>query len=315
MQVSIAFLQDPSVTDTLNIVKSISKGKFKVYKAYSPAEEENYALKIFPRNTFGTEQYHKEAIISQLSHPNIISYIPVTAKFDKDNHYHCIVTEYAKYGDACQMILGGILTSETLIRTYFHQIVAGLGYLHSQGVAHLDLKPENLMFGSGFTLKIIDFDQAQRIKDKNITSGGTDGYRAPEVIDGSCMDFEAADIYSLGIVLYTMKARSTPFTEVVTQDANRKKRTALTHYSTFIKDNAEFWEMKAARKKDSKLFSEDLKELINGMLQYDVAKRFTLSQVKRSNWFRGPVLNKEELRAEMKARWQSVKKSKLSNSE
>lgn len=47
---------------------------------------------------------------------------------------------------------------DTLVRTYFHQLVSGVEYLHSHGIAHLDLKLENLMLGENFELKIIDFD-------------------------------------------------------------------------------------------------------------------------------------------------------------
>ncbi|RZJ37213.1 MAG: hypothetical protein EOO18_06165 [Chryseobacterium sp.] len=50
----------------------------------------------------------------------------------------------------------GLLSHEMIIRTYFHQLIEGIEYIHSQGVAHLDLKLENIMLGDSFELKIID---------------------------------------------------------------------------------------------------------------------------------------------------------------
>lgn len=302
MYATVTFLQDPSVTDELKITTKIPKGKFKLYQAYSGYAGETYALKMFPKNAVGTRQFKKEAIVSDLSHPNIIKYIPAAINFTNSNHFHCILTEFAEHGDLLDMVLDGIFTSEILVRTYFQQLVAGVEYIHSQGVAHLDLKLENLMLGSGYTLKIIDFDQAQRIKEKKLSSGGTPVYRAPEIIDGSCKDFKAADIYSLGIILYAMKAQGAPFHEDMIQDAKGQEIISLKYYDMFLEDNAAYWMMKANEWKNPAFFSPEFKRLVNGMLQFDVSKRFTLEDVKNSDWFKGPVLSQERLKAEMRAR-------------
>jgi serine/threonine protein kinase len=304
MYVSITFFDEPATTHALKIVKKISNGKFKVYQARSPSQRTDYAVKTFPKNAFGTAQYNKEIILADLSHPNIIKHIPASIGFENDAHFHSIVTEFAKYGDIFDMVVGGVFNSEILVRNYFHQLVAGIEYLHSQGVAHLDLKLENLMIGSGFTLKIIDFDLAQNTKDKIITSAGTEGYRAPEVIDGSCTNFQAADIFSLGIILYALKAKSAPFLEVKTSGADGKDHVSLKYYSAFTRNNQAFWEMKAGQLQDTKFFSEDFKELINGMLEFNPSKRFTLEDVKNSKWFKGPILSQDKLRAEMRSRWE-----------
>jgi len=71
-----------------------------------------------------------------------------------------------------------------LCRTFFHQLIDGIEYLHSQNLAHMDLKLENLVLGDDFKLKIIDFDLAISLTDeKNDQYGGagTKNYRAPEV--------------------------------------------------------------------------------------------------------------------------------------
>lgn len=301
MEITVTFASQPDIQESLQVLQKIGQGKFRVYHAYCPSQKTNYALKIFPKDAFGEPQYRKEASMMHLSHSNIIKQFPATvAGSEEEGSFYTVFTEYAKNGDFFDFVLGGGALSEILIRTYFHQLIAGLEYMHSQGVAHLDLKLENLMLSSDFTLKIIDFDQAQPLTDKKIASAGTEGYRAPEVIDGSCKDFCAADIYSVGVILYAFRAQEYPFVE---QKSGRQ--TALKHYPVFMKNNEKFWELRASQKGDETFFSEGFKELANGMLQADVEKRITLQDIKKSKWYNGPVLDSKSLKAEIKKRQQN----------
>lgn len=54
--------------------------------------------------------------------------------------------------------------TEKIVRTYFHQLVDALEYLHKSGIAHLDLKPENIALGDKFMLKIMDFELSANLK-------------------------------------------------------------------------------------------------------------------------------------------------------
>lgn len=310
MEIQVTFPNQSAAKETLQVTKKLGTGKFTVYQAYSAAQKTHYALKAFQKDTFGTTQYQKETLLANLSHPNIIQNIPVTLEeSEKTKNFHAVLTEFAKYGDFFELVVGGAFDSEVLIRTYFHQLIAGLEYMHAQGIAHLDLKLENLMMGSGFNLKVIDFDQAQRVADKKITSGGTKGYRAPEVIDGTCRDFAAADLFSAGIILFAFRAQEYPFAETKIE-----KTTTLKYYNTFMKNNKAFWDMKSAQKKDSTLFSESFKELVNGLLDSDVIARFTIEDVKKSKWYNGPVLDSQSLQTEMKTRWDNFAKSQNKSS-
>lgn len=306
MELSVTFPNQSTTTkQSLQVLKKLGHGKFTVYQAYSPAHKANFALKAFPKDSYGTAQYQKETLLTTLDHPNIIQNIPVNLE-GSESRFHAVLTEFAKYGDFFELVVAGVFNTEALIRTYFHQLIGAMEHMHSQGVAHLDLKLENLMMGSGFNLKLIDFDQAQRLTDKKITSGGTKGFRAPEVIIGNCTDFAAADIYSAGVALYAFRAQEYPFAE-----ATVEKSTTLKYYSTFMKNNQAFWEMKATQKKDQSIFSESFKELVNGMLHSDVKKRFTIADIKESKWYNGPVLDEKSLRAEIRPRYENfLKKSK-----
>lgn len=100
-----------------------------------------------------------------------------------------------------------------MARSYFKQLLKGVKYLHSFGVAHLDLKPDNLLLSENFQLKIGDFDGAFMNGDKKITSRGSRNYRDVELAQGVCKNPYAADIYSLGIILFIFVTGKLPYKE------------------------------------------------------------------------------------------------------
>ncbi len=299
MQINIAFNNNPAVKDSFTISRKLGQGKFSVYELNSPKHRESFALKVFPKNTSGATQYQKEKLMLKLSHPNIIQSFPMKCE---RNDFYGLLTEYISNGDFFELTTSGAISSEALVRTYFHQLVQGIEYMHSQGVAHLDLKLENLMAGSNYDLKIIDFDQAQSLNDKLITSGGSNGYRAPEVQNGSCSNLAAADVFSAGVILYAFMAKEFPFME--TEDPTHQD---VRCYSTFVKNNNRFWTKKAEAKKSLEFFSQDFIELVNGMLHPDSNRRLKIKQIKNSKWYQGPIVDGETLRNEIKRNLETMK--------
>lgn len=279
-----------SSRDQLITQKKIGQGKFAVYHAKLDRHRSNFALKVFPKDESSIAHYQKELVIAKLNHPNIIRYSPIICR---KPGFSFILTEYAPYGNFFDLLRQNVL-DDVIVRTYFHQLVEGLEYIQSKGYAHLDLKLENMMVGDSFALKIIDFDQAQKTSDRRITSGGTEGYRAPEVIDGSCRNLEAADIYSLGVILYALKSREYPFVEETNGNV-----TKLVCYDVFHKENMKFWRAKAGNMGDLSFFSEDFKMLINNLLVQDPNKRYKIKEIKASRWYNGPILDDLILRDTM----------------
>lgn len=292
---NVTFYDRPASSEPLQVARQISGGKLSVFQVYSASRQAEYAVKIFPKNDFGMTQYNKEKLMLSLNHPNIIECVPIMGQYDK---FYALLTEYAKHGDFFDIVTKGFLTNEILVRSYFHQLIQGLEYIHSEGVAHLDLKLENIMLGADFQLKIIDFDQSQNLADQSVTSGGTNNYRAPEIQNGTCKDLAAADIYSAGILLYSFLAHNFPFREE--QDPTLKD---INSYSTFVYNNKYFWNGKGLQKKRANFFSDDFKELVNGMLCKDPSSRLTLKQIKESRWFQGPILDAESLKMEMSSKF------------
>jgi len=91
----------------------------------------------------------------------------------------------------------------------------GIQSVHKQGLAHRDLKPDNLLLSNEFVLKITDFGFSTMLQDpsgnRNLrTVLGTDGYMAPEVYIGS-YEGKKVDIFAAGVILFIMYSGNFPF--------------------------------------------------------------------------------------------------------
>lgn len=114
-----------------------------------------------------------------------------------------LVMEYMKGKDLYSKIKGEKL-SESQAFLFFLQIFKGLIFLHSHGICHRDLKPDNILFEDETRLKIADFSLAQNFEKHEMKeSCGTPGYMAPEVFSHEAYS-EKVDIFSLGAILYSM---------------------------------------------------------------------------------------------------------------
>lgn len=101
---------------------------------------------------------------------------------------------------------------ETVIRTYFIQFIDALDTLHSSGIAHMNLKLENLFLCNDYMLKLGGFKCVYLSTDEKMFPG-TRNYRSPEVREGRCKDPIASDIYSAGVVLFVMMFGLFPYDE------------------------------------------------------------------------------------------------------
>jgi len=284
--------QHQSHKPSLVLDKHIGSGKFSVYHGTAPSSQEEYAVKIFPYDKISQTLFNREKEnIETLFHPNVIRYISHSNLGIQNQKYKALILEYAPYGDFYTLLATGKLGGERLLLQYFNQLVEGVEYLHSEEIAHCDLKLENLLLGKDYLLKITDFDHAQRPGDMKNISRGTMGYRAPEVIEGTCKDNFAADVYSVGILLYVFITRELPFLEAKQGDGEN-----LGDFEIFCQDKDAFWDKKAIESQNHILFDDDFRELLNGMLEKDPETRLTLKKVKASKWYKSWVFIEKGLR-------------------
>jgi len=290
------------------IHKQLGFSKFPVYYLQILPLETDYALKVFTNSERAYEAYEREKyLLSSLCHPNVIQCMP-DLEYQNINSPKChsLFLEYAPYQDFFALVQNKGLNNEKVLRTYFQQLIEGIEYLHANGIAHLDLKLENLLLGKNFQLKIADFDEAQTIKDKELIGYGTSCYRSPEMLMRKLDDIFAADVYSAGIVLFLFRSREFPFIE-----RTKGGVTELLDYDLFQQNNSAFWQKKSKNKKESNFFSESFKELINGMLEEDPYKRWTIQDIKCCKWYNESALSDEKLLMHMGKVWERISSKHL----
>jgi len=102
---------------------------------------------------------------------------------------------------------------EDTVRVLAYQMLCALAHMHEKHICHLDIKPSNFMLKSNKPnsyLKLIDFEFAvDIIKANNVVARGTQGYVAPELLEGMCG--LSCDIWSLGITIYYLICGEEPF--------------------------------------------------------------------------------------------------------
>lgn len=200
--------------------------------------------------------------------------------------------ELAPYGDLSDFIIQNGPLDEKLARTLFRQLISGLEYLHEREIAHLDLKPDNILIGQNLELKISDFDLSYMKGDEKILSRGTEGYRPPEVLSERVDDTQAVDVYSAGIILFALMFGMIPYKErglVAGQD----------FFKMILTEDPKYWDAYKASCHSDVEVSDDFKQLFKMMVKADPVERATISEIKKSVWFNGPVLDQNEFQREM----------------
>lgn len=160
--------------------------------------------------------------MKKLDHPNIVKLYEydengVKAKRSGETEdVLYLVLELIKGGELFDFISSTGAFSEPVARYYFKQLISGLEYLNKLGIAHRDLKPENLLLDQHFNLKIGDFGFATSLSGRygsgfNMTSLGTRGYMAPEIILKRPYNGTVVDLFASAVILFIMVAQHPPF--------------------------------------------------------------------------------------------------------
>lgn len=297
-----------------NLTSLLSPGKncVRIFKASSRGTDKALAIKVFQRKKGEDPNPHysqEHKIASKISHPYILSYheFHTDAKFKQFkgpfNDCSAIVMEYLPYGDLFALIQKKSC-SEKLARTFFHQMVSAIEYLHDkESIAHLDIKPENFLIHPN-GLKLIDFDFSHKM-DASLNDGmkGTPGYRPPELVKGQLKNLKSADIYSLGVVLFTIIVGWAPYEEIEEQKDTFKFDK---YYEVLRSDPSLFWQTHENYLKEDPLHSGltlDLKELVESLMHEDPDRRPTVSKIKEHKWFNGEVFESEDLENHLKTHY------------
>ncbi|XP_012943414.1 MAP/microtubule affinity-regulating kinase 3 isoform X4 [Aplysia californica] len=196
------------------LIKTIGKGNFaKVKLAKHVPTGREVAIKIIDKtqlNPSSLQKLFREVrIMKMLDHPNIVKLFEVI-ETEKTLY---LVMEYASGGEVFDYLVAHGRMKEKEARAKFRQIVSSVQYCHQKHIVHRDLKAENLLLDGDMNIKIADYGFSNEFVPGNKldTFCGSPPYAAPELFQGKKYDGPEVDVWSLGVILYTLVSGSLPF--------------------------------------------------------------------------------------------------------
>ncbi|XP_030070008.1 MAP/microtubule affinity-regulating kinase 3 isoform X1 [Microcaecilia unicolor] len=196
------------------LLKTIGKGNFaKVKLARHILTGREVAIKIIDKtqlNPTSLQKLFREVkIMKILNHPNIVKLFEVI-ETEKTLY---LIMEYASGGEVFDYLVAHGRMKEKEARAKFRQIVSAVQYCHQKRIVHRDLKAENLLLDADMNIKIADFGFSNEftVGNKLDTFCGSPPYAAPELFQGKKYDGPEVDVWSLGVILYTLVSGSLPF--------------------------------------------------------------------------------------------------------
>ncbi|CAH8578813.1 unnamed protein product [Schistosoma bovis] len=244
----------------------LAEGSFGVlYVALHAVTRQKVAIKILDKRKLGSDAYRVKGEIEalkQLNHKYIYKLYQVV---ETQTHYY-LVLEYLPGGELFDYILQKEHLSEVEARVIFRQIVSAIGYIHSRGFAHRDLKPENILLDNDQNVRIIDFGLCAKGHNLSMlnTFCGSFAYVAPEVLANKEYSGSAADIWSLGVILYALLCGRLPFDPTKPEELPQ-----IIGKGLFAVPDG---------------LSKTSKQLLNQMICVDPKKRIKMDELRRHAW-------------------------------
>ncbi|XP_018111814.1 ribosomal protein S6 kinase, 90kDa, polypeptide 4 L homeolog isoform X1 [Xenopus laevis] len=240
--------------------------------------QKEYAVKIISRRMEANTQREVAALRLCQGHTNIVALHEVL----HDQYHSYLVMELLDGGELLDRIKKQARFSEVEASSLMRSLVSAVAHMHSAGVVHRDLKPENLLLsspGENAVLKVIDFGFA-RLRPPGSrplhTPCFTLHYAAPELFSNQGYD-ELCDLWTLGVILYTMLSGQVPFQVKRGKFHNRAADIIQKIKEGDFSMEGKCWEH----------VSEEAKDLVRGLLIVDPTCRLSLNELQESDWLRG----------------------------
>jgi len=236
--------------------------------------------------------------LKQIRHPNVMKLYAYnlnarypTKKKEKIDTV-LLVLEFAPGGEIFDILYYTSALEPVLARTYLRQSIFGLEACHNAGVAHRDIKPQNLLLDRRFNIKLTDFGLSKVFESDadavmKTTYVGTRGYQAPELLLDQQYDLQC-DVFSMGVVLFILITGYPPFEQAHYSDRWFRPLTK----SNPGPDTAKFWKNHVGCSISD---DADCKDLLQRMLCAKPADRITIKEMKAHPWFTAKHLEGKEL--------------------
>ncbi|CAD8190766.1 unnamed protein product [Paramecium pentaurelia] len=246
--------------------KVLGKGGFaKCYEVTSIESKKVLAAKIIAKSTLKKGRTKAKLITEiklhkSLHHQNIVQFEDVFE--DNENVY--ILLELCQNQTLNELLKRRRRITQIEVQCYLKQLIGALKYIHSHRILHRDLKLGNLFINEKMELKLGDFGLATKLDydgQRRHTICGTPNYIAPEILDERMGHSYQVDIWSVGVIIYTLLIGKPPFE---TSDVK-------TTYNKISQCQFNF--------PDHIQISENAKNLISRILVLDPSKRLTLDDI------------------------------------
>lgn len=205
---------------------------------------------------------HETNILKSLHHKNVVK---IYETFETPKFY-MITMEYISCGDLLSYVRKRTKLNEVIAKFIYKQIINGIRYIHSKNVIHRDIKLDNILIDINSNIKICDFGVAKKYKKNDFFNDqcGTPAYIAPEIFRGQGYEGPPTDIWSSGVVLYTMLSGTVPF-----KAAKIKELQKIINKGVFNK---------------VKGISYEAEDLLSRLLEIDPYKRITCDEIMNHPW-------------------------------
>lgn len=258
----------------LTFGRTLGAGSFGIVRhARDNVRAEDVAVKIILKKTLkGDEQVviDELELLRLLQHPHIVGF---RDWFESREKFY-IVTQLATGGELFDRIVQQGRFTEHDASLVIVQILEAIEYLHKQNIVHRDIKPENVLYldkAQDSNIVLADFGIAKKLEspdEKLQSSAGSFGYAAPEVVMGTGHG-KPCDIWSLGVVTYTILCGYSPFRAENVQDFVAEVR-----HNNAVIFHADYW----------KDVSKDARRFIVKTLQFNPSHRATATELLNDPW-------------------------------
>lgn len=257
----------------------IGKGSFgKVLLCIQILTGKPVAIKVIEKsqlkNSFAEKRVLQEIqILRKLDHKNVVKLLEV---FETETAIY-LVMEYLDRGDLYTLLKSqkkGRL-SEPQTKSLFSQLLKGLEYIHCQGILHRDIKLDNVLLDQNMNLKICDFGISRTVVSghRMTEQSGTPAFMAPEIVAGEGYEGFASDVWSLGVVVYSLLTGTLPFRGNSAKDLNQNI-------------------LKGAYNTELNL-SPEAKSLLARLLEVSPEKRIKIKEIPIQPWISSEISQEE----------------------
>ena len=279
------------VPNNFKMLSLLGSGSFgSVFLAEYAENNNHYAIKKLPKSKIDKSQVgqimDEKKILEQMNYPFVLQ---LYGTFQTDDEL-CFVTEVVDCGDLFSAIYYGDerLSNESCV-FYGACVTMGLEYIHQKNIVFRDLKPENIMIDSQGYPKIIDFGLAKQLPFTKMNDGkiitynkcrtlcGTPEYVSPEIILNREYD-RAVDLWALGVMIYEMLFRRTPFVD----DTNEKDITKIFTNIVYSGKNGIVISNKIDKRTDG---TANARNLVTQLLNGDETKRKGTASIIKHPYF------------------------------